>query len=89
MSLVVLLGYIHFLLKYIHIGQILLVSFKRPTSIADIVVLLKEDSDIAILIVCVYVIQGSQFIEVILDTPGSKEIKRCCHFGDNDSLEYV
>ena len=53
MSLVVLLGYIHFLLKYIRIGQILLVSFKRPASIADIVVLLKEDSDIAILIVCI------------------------------------
>lgn len=32
---------------------------------------------------------GSEFIEVILDTPDSKEIKRCCYFGDHDSLNDI
>ena len=34
-------------------------------------------------------LQGSQFVNIILDAPGSVEIERRCHFGDNEILKYA
>lgn len=36
----------------------------------------------------IYMLQGSRFIDVILDAPGSEEIERRCHFSDGETLKY-